>query len=330
MLKLAQSYPELAFTLGIAVITAMFCFGWGLPFNLPDPSSAAFVGMHYLYPLLGLFAWAVIAIVGQRNQRAWTFLLALPCYVVVLYCHFNLKLWVPHINPALWDDLYWQIDRALYPLVDASFALRRWGGLVVPLDSPAYLFAFIALFYASFCYHALFTPQHFRKLFLAALLIQGLGALSYMVMPALGPFLYEPGIETLPTSAQAHLLDVYHANIAGGPTWLKEEGRFNLTAGLGAMPSLHSGSTFLFLLFARRYAPVLLPTYCLLFGYILIAAVANRWHYLIDLPVGLLLAWFCYRLSHRLLPEPSIETVASAHAQEPALAGEAIRGQAVT
>lgn len=320
-----RKYPEVAFTMSVVVTTAVFSLTLGLPFSLPDAGGSAFIGMHYLYPIIGLGIWAAIAAIGQSNNRTFTFLLALPCYIVVLYCHFNIKLWGPHINPTLWDDLYWRMDQAIYPVVEGCFAVRRAISGVIPLDVDMYLFAFIALFYVSFCYHALKTPQHFRKLFFAALVVQGLGAVAYLIMPALGPFLYEQGVEAFPTRAQAYLLEIHEANVAGGADWLREHGPASLTAGLGAMPSLHSASTFLFVLFARRYAPVLLPVYSLLFGYILIAAVANRWHYIIDIPVGLALAWFAYFVAHHLLPtvpenRADADTVADTESPEPAVA----------
>jgi hypothetical protein len=300
-------HPELCVAAGIAALTGLMSLALRLPVVLPDPTAAAFVGMHYLYPLAGLALWSMLVLIGQRDRRAWTFLLALPCYVVVLLCHFSIKLWGPHINPHLWDGLYWQVDQAMRPLVEASFVLRRAVSVIVPLDSGAYLYAFIALFYGSFGYHAIVTPTHFRKLVLAALLIQALGALCYLAMPALGPFIYEAGVEPQATAIQAHLLRVYEANVANSGAWLASEGGRNFTAGLAAMPSLHAGCTFLFLLFARRYGRVLYPIYCLLFAFILVTAIASRWHYIVDLPVGLALAWFCYWAAHRLLPEEVVE-----------------------
>ncbi len=305
----------------MAAITALLSVALRLPVVLPDPQSAVFVGMHYLYPLAGLALWSVLVLVGQKDKRAWTFLLALPCYVVVLLCHFSVKLWAPHINPLLWDGLYWRIDQALRPLVELCFSLRRSISTIVPLTSGAYLYAFITLFYGSFCYHAIVTSQHFRKLVLAALLIQSLGALCYLVMPALGPFLYERGVEPQATETQAVLLQAYHANVTGGGTWLASEGARHFTLGLAAMPSLHAGCTFLFLLFARRYARVLFPGYCVLFAFILIDAIASRWHYIVDLPVGLALAWFCYWVAHRLSPSGTpAQNAPTEHARQPELA----------
>ena len=61
------------------------------------------------------------------------------------------------------------------------------------------------------------------------------------------------------------------------------------------MPSLHAGGSFLFLLFAlrhdRRLVWIMLP----LWAFISVDAIANRWHYLVDLPAGMVLAWLSVR-----------------------------------
>ena len=301
--------PEIWLTAALLAGTLAVSTLLGLRFNLPGGDRAAFVGIHYLYPLLGVAVWGAFALIGQRRNLVTTFLIALPCYAIVLICHFNLKLWSPHINPLLWDEFYWQIDAFFRPVVEACFYLREAMAPLIPLDSNFYMVAFIAMFYLSFCFHALRSPHHFRTLFLAALLFQGLGAIAYLVMPALGPFLYESGVEPMQTAAQHSMLGAYRANTAGGGEWIAVNGATHLTVGLAAMPSLHTGGSFLFLLFAWRYARVLVPLYILLFAFISIDAVASRWHYLIDLPVGIALALGCAWAAERLSAAPLAEPI---------------------
>jgi hypothetical protein len=300
VLKRVAALPEVWFTAAIVALMALLSLTLGLPVSLPSGERAQFVGIHYLYPLIGVGVWGLFALFGQRRRLARTFLVALPCYAIVLLCHFNLKLWIPHVNPAHWDGLYWSIDQALSPLVTGCMALRRFIAPAVPLESNMYMIAFITMFYLSFCYHALRTPEQFRTLFLAALLFQGLGALAYMVMPAIGPFIYQAGVEPAQTGAQLGMLQSYRENLAGGAGWIAANGGAQITVGLAAMPSLHCGGSFLFLLFAWRYAKPLVPLYCLLFGFIAVDAVANRWHYLIDVPVGMALSWGCAWAAERL------------------------------
>ena len=315
--------PEVAFALALLAVTLMIGGVLGFPLNLPQGDRASFVGIHYLYPLIGVAAWGVFACIGQRTRLARTFLIALPCYALVLVCHFNLKLWGPFINPLLWDDFFWRTDQWLRPVVDGCIALRRAISPLVPLDSNFYMSAFIALFYLSFCFHALRSPQQFRTLFLAALIFQGLGALAYLVAPAVGPFLFEAGIEPQQTGAQQAMLAVRGHLLSGGGAWIAANGGSHITVGLAAMPSLHTGGAFLFLLFAWRYARVLVPIYLPLFAFISVDAVASRWHYVIDLPAGIALAlaaaWCAEKLSPGVAAEPT------AAASRPDALGELVR-----
>jgi hypothetical protein len=52
------------------------------------------------------------------------------------------------------------------------------------------------------------------------------------------------------------------------------------------MPSLHAAAAWVFLHFARKSLKYLLVPYVPFFCGIIIEAVASKWHYLIDLPVG--------------------------------------------
>lgn len=314
-----KRFPEIWIT--GAMLALVTLIGWiiGVPVSLPEGDRAAFVGIHYLYPLLGVGVWGLFALFGQRRHLASTFFIALPSYALMLVCHFNLKLWRPLINPVNWDAFYWQTDSWLRPVVDLCFALRKALLPIVPADSNLYMTAFIAMFYISFCFHALRSARDFRTLFLAALIFQGAGALAYLVMPALGPFLYETGLEPAQTSAQAAMLGSYRDIVAGGAAWIAQNGGTHITVGLAAMPSLHTGGSFLFLLFAWRHAPALVPLYLMLFGFITIDAVASRWHYFIDLPVGMLLAWGSAWAADRIAARTAVSTSSDEAAATPAL-----------
>lgn len=126
-------------------------------------------------------------------------------------------------------------------------------------------------------------------------------------MPALGPFIYERGANPAVSEIQAEMLAIYHQIATGGPAWVAANGSSVLATGLGAMPSLHAGGSFLFLWFAWRYERPLLVLYVPLFTFICVEAIASRWHYLIDLPMGILLARGCIALAFRFdrLPNPA-------------------------
>lgn len=291
---------EVRFTLAFLALTVALAYRLGVAITLPGPSQADFIGIHYLLPLVGLALWAGALALFSKQNPGPVFLVALPCYALVMLAHFNIKLWVPDLNPRLYDETYWQIDQALRPLVDGAVALRRLLSGIIPPDSPFYTHGFIAMFYFGFTVHGLQRVEVFRALIIASLCLQALGALSYLIAPALGPFVYEQGTNAFFTSVQHEMLAGYQAHLAQGTAWVSAHGDTMLLAGLAAMPSLHAGGSFLFVIFAWRHCRqvAVLPT--LMFGFICIAAIANRWHYLIDLPAGMLLAWACAALGERI------------------------------
>ncbi len=286
-----ESIP-LEINLALAFLTFTLAIGlwFGLPFSFPNGDRAASVGVNYLYPLIAIAIWAAIMVIQRSREVSATFFIALPAYALVLLCHFNLKLWIPHINPALWDDAYWASDQAIRPLIDGVKSLRLAIDPVIPLESNFYMIGFIALFYLAFGHACLKRPDAFRELVMAAIIMQILGSFAYLVAPALGPFLFETGVEPPATLAQKSMYASWQANTAGGAAWLVEEGGRQITVGLAAMPSLHAGGSFLFLLYALRHARRLTLPFALLFTFIALDAVANRWHYAVDIPAGMLLA----------------------------------------
>ena len=292
---------EIVFTGIVLGLTWLIGRVIGVSIDLPSGDRAPFIDLHYIYPLIGVTIWGLFVLVGQRSRMAWNFLVALPCYAVVLICHFNLKLWWPLINSTRWDQQFWQIDQLFRPVISGAFKAREAMTPVFGLGQNAYMISFIMMFYTSFSVHALQGPYQFRRLFLSALFFQGIGGFCYLVMPALGPFIYERGLILIHSEAQHGMLNTYNQiAAAGGSAWVRANGSANLTAGLGAMPSLHVGGAFLFLYFAWRNARILVPVYTLFFAFILVSAVATRWHYLIDLPFGLLLAVVSIRFAERV------------------------------
>src|SRR3546814_1498526 len=101
-------------------------------------------------------------------------------------------------------------------------------------------------------------------------------SMAYLVAPAVGPFIYEAGVNPMITGGQRSMLEFYRNAVATGPAFLAKHGSINFTVGLAAMPSLHSASAYLFFLFAWKHGKVLVPLYSFILAYILIMAVASR------------------------------------------------------
>src|SRR3546814_18527727 len=58
--------------------------------------------------------------------------------------------------------------------------LRRSAFFFIPYESNFYMISYIALFYTSFLYHAIKTPEYFGRLIISALLLQVFGTPAYL------------------------------------------------------------------------------------------------------------------------------------------------------
>jgi hypothetical protein len=290
---------EVLFTAALAVVALAFAWVCDLPFVVPSLGGAGFAGIHYLVPLSMAVIWALCASRGGRRRIG---VLAVPfvCYAMVLWLHFNLKLWVPLLDIPYHDDVLRRTDLVFGGVVAAAFRARIFLARFLPAIDHLYMGLFMGLFYVGFCVHALRSQRRFRKVFLAALFLQGLGGLAYLVYPAIGPFVVEPGLNPVAAAVQEHMLTVTRAIDGGGTEWLRHADGSVLFTGLGAMPSLHAGGAFLFLWFAWKWERPLLIFYVPVFLFILLGAIATRWHYLVDLPVGIALAGVSIFLAFRL------------------------------
>lgn len=307
---------ELAIASAMLALTTMLSISYGMPILLPGLGSAGFVGIHYLVPMLaaGLLAGTALLTGSMRghSQMVRAVIIGVPSFLVVLLCHFNLKIWAPHINAWRFDETLWATDQALRPLVELCIWTRQALAPAIPYEANFYMIAFIMQFYVTFAYYAIRQPAHFRELLLAVMLMQAIGAFCYLAMPAVGPFIFEHGVNPFVTQSQQQMLAVYRHSLADGPAWLQDNGPSIFAMGLGAMPSLHCAGALLFFMFAKRHAKVLLPLhiFCLLF--IVMAAVANRWHYLLDIPAGALVAWSSLALAARLTRHSAVAVTSQA------------------
>ena len=300
--------PELTVT---CIALAVWAVGLlaGLPLLLPNGPSLGFVERHYFRPLLVAIV-AQVALLAIRRDRSRgrvstrDFAAALALVAVTIVVHFNLKAWMPLVHPRLFDDELMQVDRVFGALVPALTALRHalatgLERLHVPVD-PLYHGLFVAAFFVSFTAHALFdTPSGFRRVVLAACLVLLIGGVGYWVLPAKGPFIFRPVENRLAELTQRAMEARFDAFVA---TRVPPPGYF--TAPLAAMPSLHTAHAALFTVFAYRRIRWLFWPLSLALFWIVLEAVAAGWHYVVDLPVGVGIAFGCIRLATLMIPEP--------------------------
>ncbi len=282
-------WPE--FLLAGLFVAIGMVIGWShkLPMQVPDSASLAFTGLSNQAAIFIVASAILITFLTQTLRRALYLVTSLVAYSAILITHFNLKLWVHVINVNQWDKAFWTSDQAMRPLVDGALSIHRGlASAVGPIDR-LYLFAFLAMFVCSITVHCSRCFPVFRKVVLTSMTVHVLGGFAYLVMPALGPFIFEPGPNALETERQIYMLAAHNNALAGGLGWFQAHGAKFLATGLAAMPSLHVASSAVFVYYALRYERILGWFYVPLFLFIMSEAVATRWHYVVDIFGGLVL-----------------------------------------
>ena len=295
---------------GFAGFAAFLSRVTGARFVVPRGRSPA-LGTNFSLPLVAALAgYAALQILsrlraGGRGRREWVRRVMVDCYfltlfVVVLYLHFHVKMWVPLLNPRSYDALYFGVDDRLHLLVEALRCVRGAIARVLPAADIWYELAFFSMFSLSFWFHAAGTRRWHYHNMVAITLTELMGPLLYLVAPAVGPFLFEHGDNAMATAAQLRMYGEFQAFQDGGVAWLARYGGEYFTAPLAAMPSLHFAATFVLAYYAVRARLVIAPIVVAAVGWIGIESVVSRWHYLVDLPVGLMVALVAIALANRL------------------------------
>lgn len=299
-------------TLGFVAVGLFISKIAGVPFTVPQPGKVPGLDANYWTPpIIAIASYLVLqsaARIFGVTKRSWRdlarhavhdyYLLGL--FILVIYVHFNIKMWVPVINPALYDKDYFAVDQALRPLIDLFVWLRMAAARVIPAPDIWYQAAFFGIFVLSFLAHSVGDRRWHYHNMIALLLIEMVGPLSYLIAPAVGPFIYEQGPNAAATEAELTMYEVYRQILAGGAAWIGENGGKFFAQPLAAMPSLHVGASFVIVYYTVKARLWVWPLTALAFAWIVIEAVVARWHYLVDLPVGLLLAWGAIAVTNRL------------------------------
>lgn len=207
-------------------------------------------------------------------------------FYLTLIIHFNIKINIGIWRDTLYDPMLYQFDQwsdwfiqavlFWHPTVDRWFDLAPWYGILYEFS---FLFTF-ALF-------ALLRPKTFRLLFGATVITMLLGSLFYILLPAVGPFLYD-------TPASPYMQQVLPVMYEKYFSYISSDGQYYiptfLIQGLAAMPSLHTAQILVFTYFVWRHLRWLSVVYIPLTVFILMEAMYTKYHYLLDLVIGAELA----------------------------------------
>ena len=271
----------------------------GLHINYWVPPIAAAVG-YVLLQCATRYLSAVKPTWRTMVKRAAGDYLLLGLFILVIYIHFNIKMWIPVINPRVYDSDYIAVDQAAASLIALFDYVRGLLARILPGADLWYQAAFFAVFVLSFLCHALGGRRFHYHNMTALLLIECVGPLTYLIAPAVGPFIYQHGMNALATAAELRMYNVYELVRAGGAGWIAEHGGQFFADPPAAMPSLHVGASFIIAYYAVKARLWVAPIAVFAFCWIFIESVAARWHYLVDLPAGILLAVAIIAVTNRL------------------------------
>ncbi len=313
MLKLPRHiWVALGITAGFALVVVPLGLSAGAELRLPSERVSIVLGFSAAMPLgLGLLCYLSIQglrlALGRKDysrtilRDAANDLSLLALFVIIMYLHFNLKMWMPVINPALYDLDYLRIDDKLRWLVDLFTWISTGTHSLVSDEVRWYQVAFQSLFVVAFCYFAAIRDVCYPRFVIGIMLVLALGGLSYLIAPAVGPFIYEAGNNALATDAQNSMLVGFKQVQEQGMPWINRWGSDYFTGALAAMPSLHVAHATVITYYMVTSRSFLAPLFIFFWTWILIDSIALRWHYVVDAPAGFLLAVFVIWLTERLL-----------------------------
>jgi membrane-associated phospholipid phosphatase len=213
-------------------------------------------------------------------------------FVMIAYAHLGAV--VPLANPALHDIPLFQLDLWLFR-VEPALAWERWNNFWL-VEWLSGWYSSYWLFVAAFPLAQVFCkvdPRRAARLAVSILLITCVGHLLYLVVPGVGP-VYA-------------LKDRFAGPLPGGPVHAMMMRVASNGAQRDIFPSLHTAHMFFLALFcwrerdSRVYRFLCWPV-TIAATHIIAATIVLRWHYLIDVIAGALLAYLCFKIPHWLNP----------------------------
>lgn len=283
-----RKYFDIAILTIFALIWSYYTYVKGLPINIPDNGSFLAVWLHYVHPLAVAVIVQILYVLvfRKKNIDSWIPYLYIPYILAVVFIHFNFKAWTPLVNPVSYDAYYLQIDNYLWPIKQGFTIIADYISLKGRIDlSSFYNQMFVLMFFLSFTFHLIYDElNNFRKVVIGVCLILLVGGVSYWVCPAVGPFIFSTNDTTF-TPIQHGMYSYY---LVVCQQHIIPSGYF--TAAPAAMPSLHIAHSFFLMIMALRTIRPLGYFYTAVFLGILFISVASQWHYIIDIPFGLIIS----------------------------------------
>jgi len=237
--------------------------------------------------LLMLLFWAGFVAVGEAHRkgvawflRNWYLCAGLPLIFT------ELQFVIHHVRPVDLDPLLARLDYRIFgchPTVWMERFLHPWLTSVLQVCYVSYFFLVLPI--AVYLY--LRDREAFAHLATAVAMMFLLTFAGYLLVPAIGPRYELTALQTLPLQG----IPATDAMIA----WVnRAEGTCR-----DCFPSGHVAMVVLLAVFSYRTCRFLVPFYAATGAGILLGTVYLRYHYVVDIPAGILLAVFCVRAGPR-------------------------------
>ncbi|HEV8247462.1 MAG TPA: phosphatase PAP2 family protein [Polyangiaceae bacterium] len=238
--------------------------------------------------VLGLLLSLVLTLIlvrGRILRDAWVppLIYRLTIYGTVQLSYFFFRHYLPVVNPRSLDLRLYHFDQQLFGVEPAMYLDR----LVSPITTEWFAFFYFGYFFvlAIHVIPILFLVRRHRVLgefAMGMLTIFCIGHVLYMIVPGYGPYRAMSGEFRHAFPTGMWLDDVMSAVASGG-------------AQKDIFPSLHTGAPTFITLFCYRHRATLpfrytWPILAFFAINIIIATMFLRWHYVIDVVAGLLLA----------------------------------------
>ena len=222
------------------------------------------------------------------------------------HTYFWIKLMVPLLNPALYDQQLWDLDQKM--LFGFSPNILFLSIFSAPTVLKAIDWSYANIFFASMTVAFIFfLSAPVRRLRIAFAtgntLMWIIGAWLYLAIPSVGPAYRFPDV-WMPLAASLEVTQNFQALLMKNyrQVLLMPSGQAKsvmVMFGIGAFPSLHVAFQVYAFLWMRRlwiYGQIVFGVFLFV---ILIGSVVTGWHYLIDGFAGMVLAAACYWIPAR-------------------------------
>lgn len=237
-----------------------------------------------------------------RFARDW-----LP-FVVLIAVYENVLPLTAALRDTLYDEAMLRADGLVFDVHPTIWM----EALVTPGRTEFFALFYLSLFAYPLVVGGLFyfrgQPDRFRAFMLAFVLAGYVGYAGYVLVPVVGPEVYFDDYFSVDLDSGAPLegaLDLDDASAHGvGFSGIADRLSFERASASEAprncFPSLHTAWALIIGVFAFRYARRLFYLIVAPLGWMLIATIYLRYHYVVDLACGGALAWFAVRFVPKL------------------------------